>query len=190
MENHFQDSEQEIRVLGEKLVIDPTGWKHDHQADVKVGLGAGDEDHIVDTMTGLLNLQTQLKNEGSTMVDEVKRYNTVKSLLRGLGINNISKHFNNPDPEIPAEQMLAINEQLMEQNEQLLAAVEQLQKNPLAEAEKIKQQGILIKQDKDQALDVEKLKLDQFNKASDLEFDYTELEIKEGVDIPEKGANG
>jgi hypothetical protein len=137
---HFQNSEQEIRATGEPLRFDPSSWKYDHSADVKVGLGAGDEDHIVETMSAVLNLTLQLQQTGSPLVDEKTKFNTIETMLKGLGISDVARHFNNPDQ--PDKLIRAENEQMKLALQQMQIQLDQLQqKNPLAEAEMVKAQS-------------------------------------------------
>ena len=80
MVNRFQDTEREFSVLGKALTSNPGKWKFDHQLNTEIGLGAGDNDQMVDNMTGILSVQNQLKAEGSVLVDEVK-YSVVVVLI-------------------------------------------------------------------------------------------------------------
>jgi hypothetical protein len=137
MATHFQNSAQEIAVTGKQLVVDPNEWKNDSGLDVKVGLGAGDDEKTVQTMSGLLNLSQQLKATNSPLTDDVKIYNQIDTMLKGMDINATQKYFN--DPERPDQVLQFENEQLTAQLQQAMGAVEQLsQKNPLAEAEQVK----------------------------------------------------
>jgi len=177
---HYQDTEQEIKVLGEALKINPSEWKVNHAADVKVGLGSGDEDHVVETMSGILNLTMQLEASGSPLVDQEKKFNTIKSMMKGLGISNIGKHFN--DPSKPADLILAQNEILTKNNAQLQQMLESMSnQNPLAEAEKVKQQTDLAKAQSDAQLKVAQLAEDQRQFNENMRLQIAELTSK--VDI-------
>lgn len=181
-----QDWEEEIMVLDVPMKVDPRKWRFEHRTESQVGLGAGDEEKILENMAVILNDQTQLKAAGSPLVDDTKMYNTRSKIVQSLGIQAVQQFYNNPD--VPDQMLKAVNEKLFANNEQLVAAVEQLQgQNALAEAEKVKQEGVLIKNERDNALKEETLKVDTFNKAADREFDYVELETKEKTDIPGKG---
>jgi len=193
MATHYQNTEQEIRVLGKPLKINPGDWKFDHAADVRVGLGSGDEDHVVETMSGILNLTMQLEAAGSPLVDQEKKYNTITSMMKGLGISNVGKHFN--DPSQPDELVLAQNEILTRNNAQLQQMVEQLSnQNPLAEAEKVKQQTDLAKAQSSAQLDAAKLAEEkrQFNISTTqkqnqndqkVAVELTKLELDSGKDV-------
>jgi len=138
----YQDFEQEFSVLGKPLKTNPSKWRYDSQIESQVGLAAGDNDEAIDNLTGLWQIHTQLKAEGSPLTDEVKRYNVLASLTKALEFKDVSRYFNNP--EEPAELLEAQNEllnqtvlQLQEQN----AILQQQADNPLAEAELVKREG-------------------------------------------------
>ncbi len=186
LDANFQNAETEIEILGEELAVDPSDWKFKHYVVSKVGLGAGDDEKILQTLTALWQLHQQLQANGSPMTDEVKRYNVLKGMVTASGLPEIAEFFN--DPEKPEELTLAENEILGGMVQQLQGQVEQMQ-NPLAEAETIKQQGNLIKAQSDAQFNVAKLaedqrqfniettqKQDQFMK--DLAFQITELQAK------------
>jgi hypothetical protein len=186
LDSNFQNTETEIEILGEELAVDPADWKFKHYVVSKVGLGAGDDEKILQTLTALWQLHAQLQANGSPMTDEVKRYNVLKGMVTASGLPEIAEFFN--DPEKPEELTVAENEILGGLVERLQAQVKQMQ-NPLAEAETIKQQGNLIKAQSDAQIQVAKLaedqrqfnvettqKQDQFMK--DLAFQITELQAK------------
>jgi hypothetical protein len=186
MATRFQTTEREFMVLGKPMVSDPQNWKFDHHVNSEIGLGAGDSDQIVENMTGIWNIQQVLKQQESPLVDSEKEFNTLNKLAKGLEIKDVSMFFN--DPEQPDELLLSENEQLKAQLAQTNQLVEQLQ-NPLAEAETIKQQGLLIKQQSDAELQIAKLAEEQrqFNATfaqeqqqanRDLALQITELELK------------
>jgi hypothetical protein len=139
--SRFQDTEAEFRVLGKAMAINPKGWKYDHQVKTTVGLGAGNNEKLVASLQGIYAIQSQLKAQGSTLVDEEDIYATLKRIIDGLGLPSVDEFFNNP--EEPDELLKAENEIL---NATLMQLQEQLQmmQNPLAEAETIKAQAKLI----------------------------------------------
>lgn len=201
MASHFQNTPQEIRVLGEQLTIDPNKWKYRHEIGVKVGLGSGDEERESQTMSAILSLQRQLKAEGSLIVDDVKIFNALDSLTKSLGISTTSKFFNNPDPNKPNETLLAENNQMRQTIDILKQQVEQ---DPLAKAQLIETQGNLeigqgklvveqmkLELEKEKlALEREKTLLKSANEADKQDLAWTETELEHTVDIPNKGANG
>lgn len=195
--SHYQDQQEEFRVLGKALSITPTDWKFNHNPVSKVGLGAGNGQQVVQNMAGILAIQDQLEAKGSMLVDPQKTYNALNEMVMGLGMARTDEFFNNPD--IPAQQMFAQVQKLtaaLQQSEQLIQQLSQ--SNPLADAEKVRAEAALITaQGKGE---IELIKADAQTTQKQMEmlqdsaqfqakqtFDYTKLEIENGVDIPNQG---
>lgn len=160
--SEYQTTTDEILVLGKPLTIDPTKWRTRHHVRSTIGLGAGDGERTSETLSTIFQVQTGLKAEGSVLVDEVKRFNTLENLLKSVDIHNTSEFFNNP--ERPEQLVVAENELLRGRIQQAEQIIQQLQ-NPLAEAETIKAQSKAQTDDKKAALDIANLQEDirQFN---------------------------
>lgn len=131
MTKHYQNEAMEIMVLGKPLRISPKEWTYEHYCTSTVGLGAGDDEKVVENMTGILQMQTQMQAVGSPLVDAQKVYNTASKLVKALGQHRVSDFFN--DPSQPDQVILAENEQLKVQLQQLQAAMQ----NPEVEKAKI-----------------------------------------------------
>ena len=168
--SRFQDTETEFRVLGKAMTVNPTSWKYSHHVQSNVGLGAGNNEKSVQSLQGLLAIQQQLKQQGSTLVDEVDIYNTLNRITDGLGFPRVDEFFNNP--EEPEELLKAENELL---NKMVLQLQEQAQLmvNPLKEAEEIKQKAFLIKAQSDARIKIAQLKeqIREFNIATNQKDD-------------------
>jgi hypothetical protein len=192
LDEQFQDTTTEITVLGKQLSVDPRKWKTRHEPMPLVGLAAGDDDEVLKNMTAVWSIQNQLKQEGSPLVDEVKRYNTLSKMLKAIGQEDVSQFAN--DPNEKDELLKAQNEIL---NNLVLQLQEQLQatQNPLAEAENIKAQAKLVEAQGKRKLDIAQMledqrqfrvetaqKQDQFHK--ELTAKLTELELKYNADVP------
>ena len=192
----YQDQMQEFRVLGKALKVKPTSWMYNHHIESNVGLGAGNNEKLVESMQGIYAIQKQLQAEGSLLVDNKDIYNTLRRITDGLGLPSAKEFFN--DPEEPTELVLRQNELL---NQQVLMMQEQMQvlqqqaDNPLAEAELVKREGdIAIAQGK-LALDAAKLEEDkrQFNietaqkgvkQQEGTAIELTKLELENNNDVP------
>ena len=196
----FQDKPTTIMVSGRPLEVDPSNWKNPTLAVSQVGLGAGTGMKVVEQMQGLLSIQGMLKQQGSLLVDDQKTFNTLNKMIMGLGLARTSDYFN--DPSQPQELILAQNEQLMAALQQSQLMIEQLQQsNPLAEAEMIRAQASL--QNANSKSQVEMIKADAQREIKEIELlqkgtqfqagltkDYSEMELKYGVDIPGQGMDG
>ena len=186
LDANFQNTAVEIEVLGEELSVNPGDWKFKHEVVSRVGLGAGDDEAMLQTMSALWVVHQQLREMNSPMTDEVKRFNILKQMVNASGLPEETEFFNNP--ERPEQLITAQNEILTNLVQQLQDQVAQLQ-NPLAEAETIKAKATLIKAQGQQQLDVAQMgedqrqfnidtaqKQDQFMK--DLALQLTALEAK------------
>jgi hypothetical protein len=197
--SQFQDSSTEIMVLGKQLTVDPTKWRFDHKAKSEVGEGAGDQQKQSNTLTGILQLQNQLKATGSLLVDEAKIFNTLDKLVKINGLPRTDEFFN--DPEKPKELLQAKNEQLNLLVQQLQQTVQQLQ-NPLTQPAMISAQAKLLEAEQKQNTDIVKALEDQrqFNEEMRLEVaklredarqadqktavELTKIEVEGNTDVP------
>jgi hypothetical protein len=189
--SRYQNTEQEFRVLGKSLTVNPKGWKYNHHVQSNVGLGAGDNEKSMQSLQGIYGIQQSLIQQGSTLADEKKGYNTLSRMVQGIGFPRVNEFFNDPDE--PEETVKAENEILNKLVLQLQEQMEAMQ-NPLAEAEQIKAQASLIKAQATQEIDAAKLqsenakftaKLQADNKKAndDLALKLTELEQKYGKEL-------
>jgi hypothetical protein len=158
LDANFQDTETEIEVLGEELTVNPGDWKFKHSIVSNVGLGVGDDEKLLTTMSGFLQISQQLKLSGSPLTDAVKVYNMLDRVVKGSGLPDTSEFFNNP--ERPDELLTAENEILNNVVEQMQSQIQQLQ-NPLAEAEQIKAQAKLVEAQGKRELDIGQMLEDQ-----------------------------
>ena len=193
----YQDTEREFTVLGKALTANPERWRFDHQIDAEIGLGAGDNDEAVTNLTGIWQIQSQLKAEGSPLVDDEKRFNTMNKMIRALEFKDTAQFFN--DPSEPEQLLKAENEQLnglvLQLQEQQELMVQQLQQsNQLADAAKVEQQTALLKEQNSNQLNMLKLgenarqfdvKTTQAGKhhSEDVAVDLTKIEVDSGQDV-------
>lgn len=157
---HHQIDEVEFNVLGKALKANPKGWKYDNNLDTEIGLGAGDNNKIVENMSGMWQIHQQNKAVNSPLTDEKKGYNILNKMLKALDIKDVSQFIN--DPEEPAEQLRFDNEQLNSMVLQLQQGLEQSQEQirqlqALSEVEIIKAQAKGEAGTKKALLDVAKL---------------------------------
>ena len=136
----FQDTKTELNVLGKEMTVNPAMWRYEHSTTSSVGLGAADDENLINNLSGLLTIHQQLKAAGSPLTDDKKIFNILSKLTRAMGQREVSVFFN--DPEIPEQVLLAQYEQVLALAEQQKIALEQ--QNPLAQAEQIKAQASLL----------------------------------------------
>lgn len=194
--SRYQNSEQEFRVLGKAMTVKPSSWKYNHHITTNVGLGAGNNEKLIESLQGIYQIQSQEQAQGSILVDNKDKYNTLKRIIDGLGLPSVQEFFN--DPEEESELLLRQNELLNQtvlQMQEQLQILQQAADNPLAEAELVKREGdIAIAQAKLQLQMAELAeKQRQFNvetqqKASkqqdDVAVKLTEMELSNNKDVP------
>ncbi len=178
----YQNESRQIRVLGRPMEIDPTGWRHNTDCAVNVGLGAGDRQEKLFNLNAILQIQRELMGLGSPLTDGAKVYNTLERLITEVGLKDASLYFN--DPAKPEEVLQA-------ENEQLYAAVQQLQaqlQNPLAQQEQIRQEGSIARDQMKIEADMQKflIQMEQQQKEFRQEMiaKLTELELKYSANVP------
>ena len=182
---HFQDEAKEIYVLGRQMVVDPSSWKFDHKVEAVVGTGAGDNEKTLETLSGIYALQLQQKESGSTLTDDSKIYNTLEKIVKASGLHRPDRYFN--DPERPDQLLMAENQLLKQQ----LQVMQQQLENPLEGAEKIKQQGSIMrdqmKYQHEKEMKAADINQDNKELAQDSFFKAAELELEYNTDIPGQG---
>lgn len=183
--SHFQNEATEIQVLGQPMKIDPRRWRFEHNAMPNVGLAIEDEEQQLTNMGALYQVQSQLKQQGSFLVDEVKMYNALTKVVKSMGFSSVNEFFN--DPEVPEDQLKAMNEQLLAG----VQALKQQAQNPLVEIENIKAQSRLMqeqmKQQGETQRQVMEIKNDNHQFRQELMAKLTELELKFATNVPGAG---
>jgi hypothetical protein len=192
LSSRYQNTEIEFAVLGKAMKVNPSKWKYTHSVRTNVGLGAGNNEALVQSLQGIYQIQQQLKMAGSTLVDEVDIFNTLKRITDGLGLPRADEFFNNP--EEPDDLLKAQNEQLNGMVLQLQEAMQQMQ-NPLAESEQIKAEAGLIKARSDAEIKLMQMQQDQkqfmvdmqareAKREEDMALKLTEMELKYSKNVP------
>jgi len=179
-----QDTTMQVRVTGEPMEIDPSGWKHNMDVHVNVGLGSGDRNEKIANLNHVYQIQMEQKQSGSLLADEAKTYNTLEKIVTEVGLKDASLYFNDPDQD--SQLLLAENEQLRQ-----MVEVMQQQANPLAEAEIIKAQGKLAQADQKEKNDMRKFILKTMQEdqhfLANLKKELTALELEHEQDVPGAG---
>jgi hypothetical protein len=180
---HHQDTETEILVLGKPMTVNPRGWRRKHYAQCLIGLGAGDNEEMINNLSGIMQIQKQEIMSGSPLADHKKLYNTLFDLIKVMGKPDPSRYFN--DPEMPEQTLMAKLYQLFTQNQQLQA---QVQNNPLAEAAMVTAKAKLAEVQGKESSQMRQfiMKMAQEDKqfAAELAKDLTEIELKYNSNVP------
>ena len=190
--SRYQNTDVEFAVLGKAMTVNPSKWRYNHNVRTNVGLGAGNNEALVASLQGIYQIQQQLKMAGSTLVDEVDMFNTLKRITDGLGLPRADEFFNNP--EEPDQLLKAQNEQLNQMVMQLQQTMQQMQ-NPLAESEQIKAQAGLIKAKSDAEIKMLEMQQQQQQFIAEMQeredkrneemaAKLTEMELKYNKNVP------
>ena len=182
--SRYQDEAMDIRVFGRRVQVDPGTWQYGMVCEIDVGIGSGDRNEKIAALQTVLAEQKALMATGSMMVDETKMFATYDQLISEIGLNDVSRYFN--DTSIPDSMLKAQNEQarkLLEQMEQMGGS-----QNPLAEAEQVKAHGQLqatvIKEQTKAALKTAELEQKDRHHQQDTMVDVTNMELKYKKDLP------
>lgn len=182
----YQDTAQEVYILGKELQVNPSSWRYDHRVEALVGTGAGDDQKSLQTLAIFRAIQSELHVAGSPLVDHKKVYNLLSRMLKMSGNYDIAKFFN--DPEVPQQVLMAQVEMLGKAVQQLQA---QVQQNPLAEAEMIRAQAKLVEAQGKGSNEMRKFVTEMAQKDkhfyAQLMADFAEMELKYGADLPGVG---
>lgn len=190
--SRYQNTDVEFAVLGKAMTVNPSKWRYNHNVRTNVGLGAGNNEALVASLQGIYQIQQQLKMAGSTLVDEVDMFNTLKRITDGLGLPRADEFFNNPGE--PDQLLKAQNEQLNQMVMQLQQTMQQMQ-NPLAESEQIKAQAGLIKAKSDAEIKMLEMQQQQQQFIAEMQeredkrneemaAKLTEMELKYNKNVP------
>ena len=163
----YQDTTEHLEIMGEPLEIDPQSWGDNAHCRIDVGIGAGDRQEKIMNLNAMLQMQLQFKDRQMVIVDQEKIYNTMNKLVTEVGLKDVDTYFNNP--EVEEETLFAQNEQLVQMVQQLQ---QQVQTNPLAEAEMIKTQGDIAQKSAQLEMDKREFAMEHARKMTELELKY------------------
>lgn len=163
----YQEDPTVLEVMGEPLEINPKTWANNSRCRIDVGIGSGDRQEKIMNLNAILQRQLEFKDRGMVIVDQQKIYSTMDRLITEVGLKDVDNYFNNPD--VPEETLFAQNEQLTQMVMQLQ---QQVQQNPLAEAEMIKTQGELAQKAAQLEMDKREFTMEHARKMAELELKY------------------
>ncbi|WP_397586794.1 hypothetical protein [Sphingobium fuliginis] len=94
----------EIVIDGEQRTVDPRNWPEDMNIRVKVGLGTGDKDEMIQRFMMLLGVAQEAIAGGSRVFNDTNVYNIVRSLVEAGNLGNVRELITDPDSLPPAEE--------------------------------------------------------------------------------------
>lgn len=178
-----QDEAMQITVSGRPVEIDPRKWGDNTRCAVYVGLGSGDRQEKIANLNQVLSYQLNFMANGMQLADQTKVYQTLQKIIDEVGLKEASVYFNDPDQ--PEELLQAQLEQAMQM---IQALQQQVQQNPLAEAEMVKAEARLIEAQNKGENEMRKFVMEYAQKnqqfAATLAKDLTKIELEYETDIP------
>ena len=167
------EDRQKIVFLNNKFVpIDVSRWKEKLNCIVNVGVGSGNQQNKMQTMSSIMNILNVLVQQGGmgTLVTAQNLYNAVSEFIAQSGYKNADAFISNPEmmpPPQPPEP--SMEEKVAAQKAQIELTKLQLQAAELELDTKLKQQALELKKReaqvdfliKQQELEIKKQKVDQ-----------------------------
>ena len=182
--SHYYKSKVQYYYKKQALVIDPRFWMHEHYTQSNVGLAASSEERTLENLSGILNTQLMMIEKGAPTSDWKKVYNTTDKIVKTMGMLDTSLYYN--DPEVPEELLMAEIERLTRENNEISMMLNQ--KNQLAEAEMVKQQGTMMRDQANNAskerIKVMELQQDQMQHDDETAIKLTKIEADTNKNVP------
>lgn len=120
--SRHQDVEQQVRIAGQWVAIDPREWANHFSVSVNVGLGAGNKDRQIAQYGQLSMRQDALAQRG--LVSPQAQVTLARKLARAMGEDSPEQFFPDPPPPQPPQPPLPVMlEQIKGQQAKELAAV-------------------------------------------------------------------
>lgn len=193
--SNFSDGPELVELNSQFVEVNPMNWKHMKSISITVGTGALDKQAELSNLNSLLSIQQQLlasqKPELISLIDPMKVYNSVDSVVKSMGYNNSSEFFNRPGGQEYSMVMQYIQQQMAAQQppppvdpnasiaeaEKIKSAQELMIKTANFELDKLKadREFELKKYETQLKYETELLKLKQINDTSAIEAQLAEI---------------
>jgi hypothetical protein len=99
----FEERKKIIRVQNQYYEIDPASWREDMDVEIRVGLGYGDNDVRVQSLTTFANFMNQVAQATQGIINPENIYNMMREVGEELGIKNVDKFVSPPPPPAPPQ---------------------------------------------------------------------------------------
>lgn len=96
MVTQYQNKDEQVRVNGHWMRVDPRGWRDNYGMSVSVGLGNSSKAHQAQKVMQLLQVQQQASQYG--LVQPVNAYNALTEMCKQMGYKDATRFFTAPDP--------------------------------------------------------------------------------------------
>lgn len=95
----YQDRQEQVRISGKWMDIDPRAWKNNYDMTVSVGVGTSSKDRQLAMAMQLLQVQSQAAQYGLVMPQQA--YNALEDMASAMGKKDASRYFMPPDQAPP-----------------------------------------------------------------------------------------
>jgi hypothetical protein len=104
MVTQYQDREEQVKVNGAWMAVDPREWANNYDMVVSVGIGTQSKQVQVAQAMQLLQIQQAAAQASPGLVTPTNAFNTLEDLTSTLGKSDVSRYFTAPDPNAPTAQ--------------------------------------------------------------------------------------
>jgi len=143
----YEDREKVFYLRNKFVPIDVSRWKEKLNCTVNVGVGSGNQQSKMQTMTSIMQIIQSLVQQGGmgTLVQPQNIYNAVSEYISQAGYKNPDMYVSNPETMPPKQTEPSIDEKIQAQKSQLEMQKLQLQAKELEIDTQIKAQELGIK---------------------------------------------
>lgn len=138
----YQNKPEIIRLRNEWVAMDPREWKTSYDTTVNVGLGTGNKQEQIATITNLLGMDMkiiELAGGFNPMLTQKNVYNKLVKLIEASGLKSPEAYYTDPDTAPPQQPKPSPEEQKMQMEMQKMQAQMQLDQQK-AEGELVRKQ--------------------------------------------------
>ncbi len=150
----YQDREDQVKVNGHWMQVDPRAWRNNYDMVISVGIGSASKQQRMATAMQMLQVQAQAAPMG--MVQPQNGYNALQDFTMALGKSDVSRYFSMPQPQ-PPQPSESDKQFQLEQFKAQSASQLQAQKHQLdAQGEVVKQQAQAAQQQHEKELEAQR----------------------------------
>ncbi len=126
-----QDKPAVIRLRGQFIPIDPSGWNDKMDMTVAVGLGTGNKDQQLAHLMNLVGITKEIisfqQGINGPLVKPHNVYNILEKVVEASGLKAVEQFFSDPEQEPPQPQGPDPQQQAMEMQMQMVQFQQQLE---------------------------------------------------------------
>lgn len=102
LEIKYQDKARQIRLNGKFIEVDPKHWDAGMDVDINVGLGKGNKDAELNSLSNILSIQERIIDKaGPIEITMTEVYSTFRDMVEIMGRPSVDPYMKNPaDPAV------------------------------------------------------------------------------------------